>query len=279
MLAPVSLIVTAFAPVRDVRRTLTPQLQDVPGSRLLLIDLAKADDALGRSALAQVFNAQGGEVADLVGASELAAFVDTIIALKDDDALLAYHDRSDGGTFAAVAEMMFASRLGAALQVPEIVDAPLAWLFAEGPGAVIQVEQSRVDEVCAALEQSGLVGRVHNIAAVSVDPQLVITHGGEELFRETRANLQLRWSETSFRMQALRDNPTTAAEAYERIAEIADPGLTASLTFDPNDDVAATMIASGARPRVAVLREQGVNSQQEMAAAFMALALMLSMCT
>ncbi len=124
VLAPVSLIVTAFAPVRDVRRTLTPQLRDVPGSRLLLIDLAKADDALGRSALAQVFNAQGGEVADLVGASELAAFVDTIIALKDDDALLAYHDRSDGGTFAAVAEMMFASRLGAARrqQVPEIVD-------------------------------------------------------------------------------------------------------------------------------------------------------------
>ncbi|MEM7610555.1 MAG: phosphoribosylformylglycinamidine synthase [Pseudomonadota bacterium] len=264
--APVSLIVTAFAPVADVRRTLTPELAPVTGSRLLLVDLGVSPVALGRSALAQCYNQQGGVAADLADARLFRGFLDALIALKAQDRLLAYHDRSDGGLFACVAEMLFASRQGVTLDLPTQHDL-LPQLFGEAPGVVIQVAEEALPSVQAAFAQAGLAERVQVVGEVGGDAALRIRHRGQLVLDEPRRDLQLCWSETSFRMQALRDNPECAAEAYERIADDSDPGLQATLGFAMPD---APAVLAGASPRVAVLREQGVNSQQEMAAAFLA---------
>ncbi|MFK8053071.1 MAG: phosphoribosylformylglycinamidine synthase [Woeseiaceae bacterium] len=271
VMSPVSLIVSAFAPVQDARRTLTPELVRDSGSRLLLVDLSDDPALLGRSALAQTFEQSGGRPADLSDADDLRRFAETLIKLRASDSVLAYHDRSDGGLLVTVAEMMFASRCGVRIELPEMGPDDLAWLFSEGPGVVLQVAADDLSSVLAAFESAGLNERVFDIGVV--DPshgRLLATRGSRVLLDETRQDMQLRWSETSFRMQALRDNPGTAAESYENIARVDDPGLNAVVTFDVNDDIAAPYIAKGAKPRVAVLREQGVNSQHEMAAAFMA---------
>lgn len=270
VVSPVSLIISAFAPVPDVRRTLTPALQDVAGSTLLLIDLARDRSALGRSALAQTYAQQGGRSADLCDANALRACLEVLIDIKRQNQILAYHDRSDGGLLTTIAEMLFASRLGVAVTLPEDDVSDLAWLFGEGPGFVIQVNEGAHDSVMASFESAGLRGHAIPLGTLQADAKLSIVRGDRRVLDETREQLQLRWSETSFRMQALRDNPETAAESFEVIARSDDPGLNAELSFAVSDDVAAPFIASGVRPRVAVLREQGVNSQNEMAAAFLA---------
>ncbi|HEX2140281.1 MAG TPA: phosphoribosylformylglycinamidine synthase subunit PurQ, partial [Woeseiaceae bacterium] len=265
--SPVSLIVSAFAPVADVRRHSTPQLQRVhEPSRLLLVDLADGANRLGGSCLAQAFGRQGGAVPDVHAPSRLQAFFAAVQELRNRDLILAYHDRSDGGLLAAVSEMMFAARLGVSLNLPGSESDVLAELFNEELGAVLQVAASRYDDVRTLLQRHRL--RCVDVGLVEADDRLTLRMEGAVLARFDRIALQRTWSETSFRLQALRDNPATARQEFDRILDRDDPGLNVRLTFDPGENVAAPFVG-GVRPRVAILRDQGVNSQHEMAAAFL----------
>ncbi len=266
VVSPVSLIVSAFAPVTDVRRHLTPQLRATEEqSYLLLFDLGNGRNRLGGSCLAQAFNRPGGETPDLDDAESLKSLFAAIQELNERDMLLAYHDRSDGGLLAAAAEMMFASRLGMTLQLDGTGDELLAQLFAEEPGAVVQVAKNKLTQVQMVLDRAG--ARATAIGRVEREPVLTIRSGDDVVLRLDRSSLQREWSSVSYRIQALRDNPATALEEYERILDDDDPGLNVDLTFDPSDDIARPYRGT-AGPRVAILREQGVNSQYEMAAAF-----------
>ncbi len=269
MTSPLSLVITAFAPVNDIGLTLTPQLRCVPDedSALILIDLGAGKNRLGGSVLAQVYNQLGDDCPDLDQASLLKAFFDSIQTLNSQDKLLSYHDRSDGGLLATVAEMMFAGRLGVTLTLDSLGDDVLAALFNEELGAVLQVRQSDSKDVVEQLKQSGLIDCTYVIGKVMDEPQLNIRHSGEVIYSAGRAELQSVWSELSYKMQALRDNPECALQQFERIADDEDPGLNVELTFDVNDDVTA-LFKNAARPKVAILREQGVNGHVEMAAAF-----------
>ena len=267
VVAPVSLIVSAFAPVQDIRRHLTPQLRHVDErSHLLLLDIGEGSNRLGGSCLAQAFDRHGGASPDLDFPQRLKSFFKAIQSLSEQDLILAYHDRADGGLLATVAEMMFAGRLGASLQLPGSERDMLARLFSEELGGVIQVANSRLAAAHAVLEESG-AGWV-DIGTVEADDQMSIYNDDEVVLRLDRTRMQREWSETTFRLQSLRDNPDTAKEEFDRILDTQDPGLNVKLTFDPSEDIAAPFIG-GLRPRVAILREQGVNSQMEMAAAFM----------
>ncbi len=270
VVAPVSLIVSAFAPVDDVRRTLTPQLRATDGpSHLLLIDLSAGADRLGGSCLAQCYDRQGGEPADLDDPARLRGFFTAIQRLNRDGLLLAYHDRSDGGLFACAAEMLFAGRIGIDLSPRPGAGGLIGALFAEEPGAVVQVAEETLAQVESVLRDAGLAECIYRVGRLRADQRLVIHAAGRQIAFERR-ELQQIWAETSYRLQARRDNPETAAEQYAAVAEDDDPGLNASLTFDVREDVTAPYVASGVRPKVAILREQGVNSQREMAAAFLA---------
>ncbi len=265
--APVSLIVSAFAPVSDVRRHLTPQLQKIAEpSQLLLLDLGEGANRLGASCLAQVYGLHGGATPDLDHASLLKKFFAAIQRLNDDGLILAYHDRSDGGLLATVCEMMFAGRLGASLHLPGSAEDRLAQLFNEELGAVVQIADSQKAEVYRILDEFGM-GWI-DVGRVEADEQLTIYDDDEVVLRMDRTDLQRTWSETSYRLQALRDNPQSAREEFDRLLDRDDPGLNVALTFDPAEDVCAAL-PGGAQPRVAILREQGVNSQGEMAAVFM----------
>ncbi len=267
VVSPVSLIVSAFAPVPDVRRHLTPQLRRVDeGSRLLLVDLGEGANRVGGSCLAQAYGRHGGAVPDLDDPRRLQAFFAAIRELREQQVLLAYHDRSDGGLLAAVAEMMFAGRLGVSLELAGSETEMLEQLFNEELGAVLQVADSRAGEARALLERRGL--RVSEAGRVESDDRLTLRRDATVIASFERTALQRTWSETSYRLQSLRDNPATAQQEYDRLLDRDDPGLSALLTFDAAEDVAAPLIG-GRRPRVALLREQGVNSQHEMAAAFM----------
>jgi len=270
MTAPLSLVITAFAPVADIGLTLTPQLRCVPDedSALILIDLGAGKNRLGGSVLAQVYNQLGNESPDLDNASLLKAFFDTIQTLNAQHKLLSYHDRSDGGLLATVAEMMFASRLGVTLTLDCLGEDVLAALFNEELGAVIQVRQSDCKDVVDLLKHSALIDCSYVIGKVIDDEQqLIIRHAGELIYSAGRPELQTVWSELSYRMQALRDNPECAQQQFERISDDADPGLNVALTFDVNDNV-TEQFKNAVRPKVAILREQGVNGHVEMAAAF-----------
>ena len=265
MTAPLSLIISGFAPVSDVRHTLTPQLRTDKGdTQLLLIDLGEGQNRLGATALAQVYRAIGEQGADLVSSTALKAFFDAIQSLNADGKLMAYHDRSDGGLWATLCEMAFAGRCGLDIHLPE-GDA-IAQLFNEELGAVIQVASSDEDAVKAAFARVNLADHVHAIAAINGDQTIRVTQAGEILLEQSRSHYQQVWSEVTREMQALRDNPDCAAEEFARIAAD-DPGLSAKLSFDQNEDIAAPYINS-AKPRMAILREQGVNGQVEMAASF-----------
>jgi len=266
MTSPLSLIITAFAPVQDVRRTLTPELKNAD-SVLLLIDLGRGKNRLGGSVLAQVYNQLGNRAPDLDDASLFKRFFDTIQALNDQGLILAYHDRADGGLLATVTEMLFASRKGVELDISELGDDALATLFNEELGAVLQVKTTELDHVARLLDQAGLDEFTHIVGKLSSDQKLRIVRNGKEIYSAKRAELQQTWSEVSFRMQALRDNPDCARQQFERIADDNDPGLSAQLTYDINDNIAAKF-ADAVRPKVAILREQGVNGHVEMAAAF-----------
>ncbi|MCG8028622.1 MAG: phosphoribosylformylglycinamidine synthase [Candidatus Thiodiazotropha taylori] len=266
--APISLIISAFAPVTDVRRTLTPQLRsDLGDTDLILIDLGKGMNRLGASALAQVYGQIGHRGADLDDPAAMQRFFNLIQELNQSDLLLAYHDRSDGGLFALVCEMAFAGHCGVSIDIDDLGEDDCAVLFSEELGAVIQVRHNDTDDVLKMLNDAGLGRCSHVIGTLNNDDRIEFNRSGSPVVADQRKAFQQAWSETSRRMQALRDNPECADEEYQRLEE-ADPGIQVSLSFDPEEDVAAPMIATGVRPAMAILREQGVNGQLEMAAAF-----------
>ena len=275
VVAPLSLIISAFAPVQDARRTLTPQLQRGAGaSDLLLIDLGAGKNRLGGSALAQVFNATGCEPPDVDDAARLPAFFKVVQELAQENRLLAYHDRSDGGLFISVAEMAFAAHCGVSLDLDGFCDTPehgavLRALFSEELGAVVQIRHVDREAVLARLQAAGLAACVHRIGAPNDRDEVQIVAQGQVIFCEKRVDLQRAWSELSFHMQSLRDDPECAQQEFDRLLDPHDTGLSFALNFDPADDIAAPYIMRAqARPKMAILREQGVNGQVEMAAAF-----------
>jgi phosphoribosylformylglycinamidine synthase len=268
--APLSLIVSAFAPVPDVRKTLTPELRTNCGETVLvLVDLGEGRCRLGGSALAQV-HGQLGDAAPDINASLLKSFFDAIQRLNRDGRLAAYHDRSDGGLFATVCEMMFAGKVGATLRLDKALGqkSPMEFLFNEELGAVLQIRQADIPEVRKVFSELGLGHCVHEIGALNHDDVLSISAGSRELLRERRVDLRGAWAETSYHLQRLRDNPECARQEHDRIVDHDDPGLHAALNFDPGENVAAPFVSRGVRPMIAILREQGVNGQVEMAAAF-----------
>ncbi|MES9945990.1 MAG: phosphoribosylformylglycinamidine synthase [Candidatus Thiodiazotropha sp.] len=266
--APLSLIVSAFAPVKDVRLTQTPMLRnDAEDSDLILIDLGKGKNRLGATALAQVYQQIGHHGADLEDPEALGRFFALVQELNQSNLLLAYHDRSDGGLFTTICEMAFAGRCGVSVEIDDLGDDDLAILFNEELGAVIQVRHLDTDEVLKMLNDAGLGRCSHVIGTLNSDDRIEFKRAGKEVLSATRVELQQAWSETTRQMQALRDNPACAQEEYDRIAA-ADPGIQVALSFDPDEDITTPMIATGVRPPMAILREQGVNGQLEMAAAF-----------
>ncbi len=269
MAAPLSLIVSAFAPVLDVRRTLTPQLRcDRGDSDLILVDLGRGADRLGGSALAQAYGQMGDAAPDLDDPRLLKQFFDVLQELNRDDLLIAYHDRSDGGLFATLCEMAFAGHCGVSVMLDTLNREPLAALFSEELGAVLQVQHMETDTVLKALQDAGIGSHCHVIGTLNEDDRIVIRQGPRVLLDLPRVDLQRAWSETSFRLQSLRDNPECAAEEFLALEQAEAGAPRAVLSFDPEEDLAAPFIEKGVRPPMAILREQGVNGQIEMAAAF-----------
>ena len=267
VVAPVSLIVSAFAPVHDARATVTPALDLSVPSRLLLIDLGAGKNRLGGSCWAQVHMKSGGTPADLDSPRLLRAMFAALRELKDQGLLLAYHDRSDGGALVTLLEMAFAAHCGLRVDLGPVADV-VAACFAEEPGAVVQVPAPRLAEARAIFARHDLAPLIHDIGEPIAGSEVRISARGGIVFEGSRIHLHRRWSETSFRMQELRDNPECAREEYARLEDAHDPGLHARLSYDPSADVAAPFITRGARPAIAILREQGVNSHIEMAAVF-----------
>ncbi|GAB2576334.1 phosphoribosylformylglycinamidine synthase [Nitrincola alkalisediminis] len=270
--APMSLIISGFAPVVDIRKTLTPQLKTDQGETdLILIDLGAGKNRLGLSALAQVYNQVGQDAPDVDDPYLLASFFAAIQELNEQGVLLAYHDRSDGGVFVTLVEMAFAGRCGLDISLDMLASEQneiVRSLFAEELGAVIQVRRSDVEMVLTELTAAGLGDLVSVIGNINDDDQINLYFDEEEIFSESRSMLQSYWAETSYQIQMLRDNPECAQQEFDRILDRNDPGLHASLSYAIDEDVAAPFIAKGVRPKVAILREQGVNGQVEMAAAF-----------
>ncbi len=267
--APMSLIISAFAPATDVRHTLTPELRrDAGDTDLILIDLGKGKNRLGGSALGQVYRQVGHHAPDVDDAGALKAFFAAIQQLNQDRLLLAYHDRSDGGLFAALCEMMFAAHVGVTIDVDELGDDEVAALFNEELGAVIQVRHQDCEDVLAVLRERGLSGCSRVIGTPNADDKLMITRAQKEIYSANRVDLQRAWSETTWRMQSLRDNPDLAQQEYDALLNAENPGSVVRVSFDMDVDVAAPFLHVAKRPRVAILREQGVNGHVEMAAAF-----------
>jgi phosphoribosylformylglycinamidine synthase len=270
--SPLSLIVTGFAPVQDVRQTLTPELRlDKGETDLILIDLGRGQNRLGGSILAQVHGQIGRMAPDVDDPEDLKAFFAVIQGLNKDGLILSYHDRSDGGLITTVIEMAFAGHCGITLKLDAIADNHdelIRALFAEELGAVIQVPQGFTSEVLAQFSAAGLEDCVAVIGQPVNGYEVDITHNDQSVFKAERRLLQRIWSETSYQIQRLRDNADCAQQEFDALLEENNPGLSAKLSFDPNEDIAAPYIKTGVRPQVAILREQGVNGQVEMAAAF-----------
>ncbi len=266
VVAPVSLIVSAFAPVKDVRRTFTPALRtDLGETSLWLVDLGAGRNRLGGSALAQVYSQLGEEPADLDDPRRLVHFAAALAELRAAGIVLAYHDRSDGGLFATLVEMAFAGHCGLEVALPAARGHALAQLFAEEPGAVIQVRAGDEARVAAVFASHNLGAHTLRIGEPVKDLRVKLAVGNAR-FDESWVDLRRAWSETSWQMRRLRDEPACADEEYATSTAAEDPGLSIALAFDPEADIAAPFIARGIRPAVAVLREQGVNSQVETAA-------------
>jgi len=265
--APMSLIITAFSPVADVRKTVTPQLRtDLDDNALLLIDLGAGKQRLGGSCLAQVYQQVGNDAPDIDDPAVLAGFFNAIQQLLEEQKIMAYHDRSDGGLVLTLLEMAFAGHCGLDIELNAHGKLHGA-LFAEEAGAVIQVRCADVEAVIDTFAAHGIAACVQEIGRAVAGSDVAISFGGVEVLRDDRLALQLKWQQLSYRMQSLRDNPECAQQEFDSITE-SDPGLSQSLRFDAQDNIAAPFINSGVRPRVAILREQGVNGQMEMAAAF-----------
>lgn len=293
VVSPLSLIISAFAPVQDVRKTVTPELKNVEDSVLLFVDLGFGKARMGGSAFGQVYNNMTGDAPDLDDTGRLKAFYNVIQQLVAEDKLLAYHDRSDGGLFATLAEMAFAARCGISADIDCLMDkflpihhpdfqgdpaedlsdelynhAAIKILFNEELGAVIQIRQQDRDYVDAAFEAAGLTGAVSRIGSPDFDNESISFFGYGYFLEQTRADLQRAWQETSHAIQRLRDNPACADSEFAMIGDNERSALFADVKFDVNEDIAAPFINSGAKPKIAILREQGVNGQIEMAAAF-----------
>jgi phosphoribosylformylglycinamidine synthase len=265
VVAPVSLIVSAFAPVGDVRKTWTPQLRtDLGATSLLLVDLGAGANRLGGSCLAQVHGALGATPPDLSDPDLLTRLAAALAGLRAQNLVLAYHDRSDGGVFATLAEMAFAGHCGLDVKLPAGANGAAGALFSEELGVVLQVRNSHLEAVKAALAGHGLGELSHVIGAPTREMRVRIEAATGRV-DETWEDLRRAWSETSFRMRELRDEPACAREEFEAVCDTGAPGLNVALTFDPDEDVCAPFVHV-AKPRVAILREQGVNSQVEMAA-------------
>jgi phosphoribosylformylglycinamidine synthase len=287
VVSPVSLIVSAFAPVEDVRETLTPQLRtDAGDTELLLIDLGCGRNRLGGSIAAQTHGAMGESCPDVDDPALLRGFFQAMQKLRP--LLLAYHDRSDGGLFATVCEMSFAGHCGVTLNLDVLTfdaasddvdafkrnadeqlagrarDLAIGALFNEELGAVIQIRAADRTQVMQALREAGLAAHTHVVGQLNSRDEIRVTRNNQVLYLNKRDHTQRTWGETTYRMQALRDHPESAREEFDRIIEHDDPGLSLHLTFEMKN----VGIMAGARPRVAILREQGVNGHVEMAAAF-----------
>ncbi len=263
--APVSLVVSAFAPSVDARACLTPLLRDDAGDTCLVhLDIAAGRRRLGGSALAQVHAQLGNAAPDVDDPARLAAFFALVRALATRGRLLAYHDIGDGGLVVSLLEMAFASRCGLDIDVDG--GDVLAALFAEELGAVVQVGAADADAVIGEARRAGLGARI--AARPTAGERVVVRRGAQSLLDVGRGDLHKLWSSTTHAMQRLRDNPQCADAEFARLDDAGDRGLAAALTFDPAHDVAAPFIARGARPKVAILREEGVNGHTELAAAF-----------
>ncbi|MEM9386873.1 MAG: phosphoribosylformylglycinamidine synthase [Pseudomonadota bacterium] len=268
VVAPLSLIVSAFAPVIDVRRTLTPQLRlDAGATELWLFDLGRGQDRLGGSSLLQAWAATGAEPPDVEDPSLVRAFFGAIVEARRGGLLLAYHDRSDGGLFTTLVEMAFAGNAGLDIALEEGVGL-LPRLFSEEAGAVVQVPVELREKFLAVVRARGLEEVVSRVAVATDGERIRVSQGGVERFDRSRMELRAVWSQTSYEMQRLRDDPACAQEAYELLKLSQPPALYSKPSFDPAQNTAATYIARGMRPKVAILREQGVNGHLEMAAAF-----------
>lgn len=290
VISPVSLVVSSFAPVADVRRSLTPQLRtDLGDTALVLVDLGRGKNRLGASILAQVFQQIGDSTPDVDSPQDLKAFFEAIQRLNKEGKLLAYHDRSDGGLYATLAEMAFAGRAGVSVNLDILTmegehasdwgdaknwatqvgerrnEMTLRALFSEELGAVLQVRAEDKQAVMAVLRELGLGACSHIIGKLNDRGVIEFTRDAKLIYSEKRSSLHRLWSETSWRIARLRDNPDCADQEYDRLLDETDPGLSPKLTFDLSDNVAAPFIATGVRPRVAILREQGVNSHIETA--------------
>ena len=273
VVSPLSLIISAFAPVEDVRKTVTPELKNVEDSVLLFVDLGFGKARMGGSAFGQVYNNMTGDAPDLDDTGRLKAFYNVIQQLVAEDKLLAYHDRSDGGLFAALVEMAFAGRIGVNVDLTSLVtnqadvnEASIRVLFNEELGAVIQIAKQDVAAVEALFKEADLA--LHAIATIGTDEKIVIRNQAGIVLEQNRADLQRAWQETSHAIQKLRDNPACADSEFALIDDNERSALFADVKFDVNEDIAAPFINSGAKPKIAILREQGVNGQIEMAAAF-----------
>ena len=265
--APLSLIVTAFAPIVDARLSVTPQLQPAADAVLVLVDLGRGANRLGGSCLAQAYGQLGDTVPDMGSAADLKAFFQLVQSVLQRGEIMAYHDRSDGGLAVTLLEMAFAGHCGLNIDLAELPGAALAQLFSEEAGAVIQIARADLARMQAEANTLGLADCLYVIGQACAGSDITISHAGAIVVKDSRQRLQQLWARTSYEIQALRDHPDCASEEYERIG-LTDPGLSARLGFDPSEDISAPYIATGARPAVAILREQGVNGQEEMAAAF-----------
>jgi len=290
VISPVSLIVSSFAPVPDVRKTLTPQLRmDQGETSLILVDLGRGKNRLGASILAQVTQQVGNDTPDVDDPADLKAFFAAIQQLNADGKLLAYHDRSDGGLYAALVEMAFAGRAGVSVNLDILTmegehasdhgdaknwaaqvaerrnEMTLRALFAEELGAVLQVRHGERSEVMNVLRSFNLGACSHIIGKVNDRGVVEFTRDTKVIYHKRRSELHRLWSETSWRIARLRDNPECVDQEYERLLDESDPGFTPKLMHDTDENIAAPFINTGARPSVAILREQGVNSHIETA--------------
>ena len=265
--SPLSLVISGFAPVTDVRKQVTPQLVRDDSQALYFIDLAQGQQRLGGSALAQVFKQVGNQAPDLDDAQQFKAFFNAMQSCLSQELVSAYHDRSDGGLFTTLVEMAFAGQVGLKLDLGALGNDNLAVLFNEELGCVVQVAGDKQAEFEAVFAANDLSAALHKLGSTQLGRNIDIALNGESLQLD-RIELQRQWQATSYRLQSLRDNPECAQQEYDVVLDEANPGLSAKLNYDVNEDVAAPYINSGAKPKIAILREQGVNGQIEMAAAF-----------
>lgn len=267
MTAPLSLVISAFARVEDVRKTVTPQLNTEP-NRLLFIDLGCGYQTLGATALSQVYRHLGKETADIRDIDVLAKFYQAIQQLVEKDLILAYHDRSDGGLIITLLEMAFAGHCGLNIDITQLGDNLLSTLFTEELGCVIQVADTAMTEVNECLAAYGLSEYVYDLGRAITGDDIIISYKQNPIYQQSRNLLRTYWAETTWQMQRLRDNPECADDEHFAKQQEDDPGLNVKLTFDIHQDIAAPYIVKGIKPKIAILREQGVNSHVEMAAAF-----------